>query len=66
MMGLLLSADDEEEKEVTLEFVSIDSIALTKSEVLMDKVPEILLKLVSTIFFVKFLSFHQMIALYKL
>ena len=66
MMGLLLSADDEEEKEVTIEFVSIDSIALTKSEVLMDKVPEILLKLVSTIFFVKFLSFHQMIALYKL
>ena len=59
MMGLLLSADDEEEKEVTLEFVSIDSIALTKSEVLMDKVPEILLKLVSTIFLSNFYLFTK-------
>ena len=58
-MGLLLSADDEEEKEVTLEFVSIDSIALTKSEVLMDKVPEILLKLVSTIFLSNFYLFTK-------
>ena len=59
MMGLLLSADDEEEKEVTLEFVSTDSIALTKSEVLMDKVPEILLKLVSTIFLSNFYLFTK-------
>ena len=59
MMGLLLSADDEEEKEVTIEFVSIDSIALTKSEVLMDKVPEILLKLVSTIFLSNFYLFTK-------
>ena len=59
MMGLLLSADDEEEKEVTLEFVSIDSIALTKSEVLMDKVSEILLKLVSTIFLSNFYLFTK-------
>ena len=38
MMGLFLSAYDEEEKELTLEFVSIASIASTKFEVLMDKV----------------------------
>ena len=41
-MGLCLSVYDEEDKEVTLEFVFIVSIALTKSEVLMDKVQEIL------------------------
>ena len=40
MMGLFLSAYDVEEKEVTLEFASTAS---TKSEVLMDKVQEILL-----------------------
>ena len=43
MMGLFLSAYDVEEKEVTLEFASTASIASTKSEVLMDKVQEILL-----------------------
>ena len=43
MMGLFLSAYDVEEKEVTLEFVSTASIASTKSDVLMDKVQEILL-----------------------
>ena len=43
MIGLFLSAYDEEEKELTLEFVSIASIASTKFEVLMDKVQEILL-----------------------
>ena len=43
MMGLFLSAYDEEEKEVTLEFVSIASFASTKSEILMDKVQEVLL-----------------------
>ena len=43
MIGLFLSAYDEEEKEVTLEFISIASVASTKSEVLMDKVQEILL-----------------------
>ena len=43
MMGLCLSVYDEKDKEVTLEFVFIVSIALTKSEVLMDKVQEILL-----------------------
>ena len=42
-MGLFLSAYDEEEKEVTLEFVSIASFASTKSEILMDKVQEVLL-----------------------
>ena len=42
-MGLFLSAYDQEEKEVTLEFVSIASIASTKSEGLMDKVQEVLL-----------------------
>ena len=47
MMGLFLSAYDEEEKELTLEFVSIASIASTKFEVLMDKVQEILLNDVS-------------------
>ena len=41
MTGLFLSAYDEEEKEVTPEFVSIASVASTKSEVLMDKVQEI-------------------------
>ena len=43
MMGLFLSAYDVEEKEVTLEFASTASIASTKSDVLMDKVQEILL-----------------------
>ena len=43
MMGLFLSAYDEEKKEVVIEFVSIASVSLTKSEVLMDKVQEILL-----------------------
>ena len=43
MMGLFLRSYDEEEKEFTLEFVSITSIASTKSEVLMDRVQEILL-----------------------
>ena len=38
MMGLFLSVYDEEEKELTLEFVSIASIASTKFKVLMDKV----------------------------
>ena len=42
-MGLFLSAYVQEEKEVTLEFVSIASIASTKSEGLMDKVQEVLL-----------------------
>ena len=42
-MGLFLSAYVEEEKEVTLEFVSINSIASTKSEGLMDRVQEVLL-----------------------
>ena len=66
MMGLLLSADDEEEKEVTIEFVSIDSIALTKSEVLNGQSSRNIVKACVHYFFVKFLSFHQMIALYKL
>ena len=43
MMGLFLRAHDEEEKEVTIEFVSIASVASTKSEILMNKVREILL-----------------------
>ena len=43
MMGLFLSAHDEEEKEVTLEFGFMASIASTKSEVLTDKIEEILL-----------------------
>ena len=43
MMGLLLSAYDEEKKAVVIEFVSIASVSSTKSEVLMDKVQEILL-----------------------
>ena len=43
MMGLFLSAYDKEEKEITLEFVSIASVASTKSEVSMDKIQEILL-----------------------
>ena len=43
MMGLFLSAYDEEKKEVVIEFVSIASVSSTKSEVLMDKVQEILL-----------------------
>ena len=43
MMGLFLRAYDEEEKEVTIEFVSIASVASTKSEILMNKVREILL-----------------------
>ena len=42
MMGLFLSAYNEEEKEVTLELVSIASVASAKSEVLMDKLEEIL------------------------
>ena len=42
-MGLFLSAYVEEEKEVTLEFVSINSIASTKSEGLMDRAQEVLL-----------------------
>ena len=42
-MGLFLSAYVQEEKEVTLEFVSIASIASRKSEGLMDKVQEVLL-----------------------
>ena len=42
-MGLFLRAYDEEEKEVTIEFVSIASVASTKSEILMNKVREILL-----------------------
>ena len=44
MMGLFLSAYDEEKKEVVIEFVSIASVSLTKSDILMDKVQEILLK----------------------
>ena len=43
MTGLFLSAYDEEKKEVTIEFVPIASVSSTKSEVLMDKVQEILL-----------------------
>ena len=43
MMGLFLSAYDEERKEVTLEFVSIASVVSTKFKVLKDKVQEILL-----------------------
>ena len=43
MMGLFITAYEEEKKEVTLKFVSIASIARTRSEVLMDKVQEILL-----------------------
>ena len=43
MMGLFLSAYDEEKKEVVIEFVSIASVSSTKSEVLMSKVQEILL-----------------------
>ena len=43
MMGLFLSAYDKEKKEVVIEFVSIASVSSTKSEVLMDKVQEILL-----------------------
>ena len=42
-MGLFLSAYVEEEKEVTLEFASIASIASTKSEGLLDRVQEVLL-----------------------
>ena len=43
MMGLFITAYEEEKKEVTLKFVFIASIARTRSEVLMDKVQEILL-----------------------
>ena len=43
MMRLFLCVHDEEEKEVTLEFGSMASIASTKSEVLIDKIEEILL-----------------------
>ena len=43
MMGLFLSAYDEEKKEVVIDFVSITSVLPTKSEILMDKVQEILL-----------------------
>ena len=43
MMGLFLSAYDEEKKEVVIELVSIASVSLTKSDILMDKVQEILL-----------------------
>ena len=43
MMGLFLSVYDEERKDVVTEFVSIGSVSSTKSEVLMDKVQEILL-----------------------
>ena len=43
MMGLFLSAYDKEKKEVVIEFVSLASVSSTKSEVLMDKVQEILL-----------------------
>ena len=42
-MRLFLSAYVEEEKEVTLEFASIASIASTKSEGLLDRVQEVLL-----------------------
>ena len=38
-----MSACDEEKKEVVIEFVYIGSVLSTKSEVLMDKVQEILL-----------------------
>ena len=38
-----MSAYDEEKKDVVIEFVSIASVSSTKSEVLMDKVQEILL-----------------------
>ena len=41
MVGLFLSAFDEEKKEVVIEFVSIASVSSTKSEFLMDKVQEI-------------------------
>ena len=44
MMGLFLSVYDEERKDVVTEFVSIGSVSSTKSEVLMDKVQEILFK----------------------
>ena len=43
MTGLFLSAYDEEKKEVVIDFVSITSVSPTKSEILMDKVQEILL-----------------------
>ena len=43
MMGLFLCAYDKEKKEVVIEFVSIASVSSTKSEVLMNKVQEILL-----------------------
>ena len=43
MMGLFLSAYDEERKEVTLEFVSIASVGSNKLAVLMNKVQEIFL-----------------------
>ena len=43
IMGLFITVYEEEKKEVTLEFVSIASIARTRSEMLMDKVQEILL-----------------------
>ena len=43
MMGVFLSAFDEEKKEVVIEFVSIASVSSTKSEFLMEKVQEILL-----------------------
>ena len=43
MMGLFLSAYDEEKKEVVIEFVSITSVSPTKSEILMDKAQEVLL-----------------------
>ena len=43
MTGLFVSAYDEEKKEVVIEFVPIASVPSTKSEVLMDKVQEMLL-----------------------
>ena len=43
MMTLFLSACDDEEQQITLEFVSIDFITSTKFEVSMDKVQEIML-----------------------
>ena len=43
MMELFLSAYDEGKKEVVIAFVSIASVSSPKSEVLIDKVQEILL-----------------------
>ena len=58
MMGLFLSAYDEEKKEVVIEFISVASVSLKKSDILMDKVQEILLKITSTFLI---LVFHVLV-----